>query len=69
MVGDDAHGYIDIVLQRVFTTVILLAREALHLLDERLEDVGVVVGVLALQGADEALEAHTCIDDVHGELL
>ena len=35
-----------------------------HGLDEWLEDVGVIVGCLALQGAHEALEAHAGVDDL-----
>ena len=69
VVGNDAHGHIDIVLQCLLTAIVLLACEALHLLDEGLEDVGIVVGMLALQGAYESLEAHAGVDDVHGELL
>ena len=48
---------------------IFQARDLLLSLDDGLEDVGVVVRVLALQHAHQALEAHAGVDDVHGELL
>ncbi len=63
MVGDDAHGDINLL-----GLAILLARELLDGADDGLEDVGVVVGVFALQGTHEALEAHAGVDDVHAEL-
>ena len=77
VVGHDAHGDVDLLLLVGTLTVgacghgvaVLLAREELYLLDDGLEDVGVVVGVLALQHAHEALEAHAGIDDVHGQRL
>ena len=48
---------------------ILQPRNLLLGLDDGLEDIGVVVRVLALQHTHEALEAHTGIDHVHRELL
>ena len=62
VVGDNAHGHVD-----VFCLSVFHAREVLNLLDDGLEDVGVVVGVLVLQHAHQTLEAHTRIDDVHRE--
>ena len=55
-----AHSHVGLLLLAV-----LHAGDGLLLLDDRLEDVGVVVGVLALHSAHEALEAHTGIDNVH----
>ena len=60
VVGDDAHGDV-----HVLTLAVLLAGELLDGFDSGLEHVGVVVGVLTLQGADETLEPHTGVDDVH----
>ena len=57
VVGDDAHG--DVVL---FTLSIGAAAEGGDLLDEGLEDVGVVVRLLALYHHAEALEAHAGVD-------
>ena len=62
MVGNDAHGY---VLLLVFT--ILGTSHGGDGVDERLEDVGVVVGRLALHGHTETLEAHTGIDYLGGQ--
>ena len=60
MVGAYAHSHVGLLLLAV-----LHAGYSLLFLDNRLEDVGVVVGVLALHSAHEALEAHTGIDNVH----
>ena len=77
VVGTDAHGDVDVLLLLALCPLLLLFLKGgvfetgdllLHL-DDGLEDVGVVVGVFALQHAHEALEAHTGVDDVHGELL
>ena len=77
MVGHHTHGDIDLLLVGRALILgaagrgesVLQAREVLDLLDDGLEDVGIVVGVLALEDADEALEAHTRIYHVHAELL
>ncbi len=62
--ANHAHGHVGLFLLAIFH-----ARDALYLADDGLEDVGVVVGVLALEGAHQALESHTGVDDVHRELL
>ncbi len=64
VVGHHTHGHIHIV-----ALAIVLARDFAYLLDEGLEYVGVVVGVLALQHAHKALKAHARVDDVHREGL
>ena len=77
MVSHHTHGDIDLLLVGRALILgaagrgesVLQAREVLDLLDDGLEDVGIVVGVLALEDADEALEAHTRINHVHAELL
>ena len=73
VVGDDAHGDINglspspsPVREGIFCSI-LQSCQLLNLLDRGLEHVGVVVGVLALQGAHEALEAHTGVDDIHAQ--
>ena len=50
-------------------SVVFQTRDVLFSLDDGLEDISIVVGVLALHHANETLESHTGIDDVHGELL
>ena len=65
MVGNHTHGHICISLR----SGILQTREAFNLFDHRLEYIGIVVRVLALDGAHQSFEAHTGIDHVHGELL
>ena len=75
MVGHDTHGNIDLLLlvgtfsvgTRRNSESVFLAREEFYLLDDGLEDVGIVVGVFALQHTHEALKSHTGIDDVHGQ--
>ena len=62
VVGDDAHGNV-----RFLLFAVAVAAQVADGLDDGLEDVGVVVGVLALDGADESLEAHARVDDVHAE--
>ena len=76
VVGTYAHGHIDIVLllrDRVLGLFlkggIFQSCDVLLRLDDRLEHVGIVVGVLTLHHTHEALEAHTCIDDVHRQRL
>ena len=64
MVGDDAHGHVGI-----FLLAILHARKIFYLADDGLENIGVVVGCLALNGAYEALEAHAGVDDIHRQFL
>ena len=64
MVSDNTHSHI-----HLFAFAIFQRGESLYLLDYRLEHVGVVVGVLALQGAHKAFKAHTSVDNVHGEFL
>ena len=76
VVGADAHGDVDVVLLLCDGSLLLfLKRHVLQSgnlllgLDDGLEDVGVVVRVLALHHADETLEAHAGIDDVHRQGL
>ena len=64
MVGTYTHSDVGI-----FLLTILHAAHLLLSLDDRLEDVGIIVRVLALKHAYQALKAHTGIDDVHGQLL
>ena len=64
MVGTYSHGDIRLFLLSIFHAADLLLR-----LDDRLEDIRVVVGVLPLHHTHQTLEAHTGVDDVHGELL
>ena len=62
VVGNDAHGHIDL-----FVLTVSKAREQADLLDDGLEHVGVVVRLFALDGAYQAFEAHTRVDDVHAQ--
>ena len=64
VVGHHAHGHVGVLVYPVFQS-----GKALLLVDKRLEDVGIVVRVLALEHAHQALEAHTGIDNVHGQRL
>ena len=57
MVCDDAHGYIGLLVLAV-----LAMTDLADLLQHRLEDIGVVVGGLTLDGTHETLEAHTGVD-------
>ena len=57
MVGDDAHGDIGLLVGPVGK-----ARPAGNLLNQGLEDIRVVVGLLALHHHAEALEAHARVD-------
>ena len=77
VVGNHTHGDVDLLLLVGTLTIlsgrcgeaVFLSGKVLNLLDDRLEDVRVVVGVLALQHTYESLKAHTCIDDVHRQWL
>ena len=79
MVGAYTHGHVDLLLTRrtsltrhtslFFEGGIFKSCNLLFSLDDGLEHVGVIVRVLALHHTDEALEAHTRINDVHGQLL
>ena len=62
VVGNNAHGHIDL-----FVLSVSKARELADLLDDGLEHVGVVVRLFALDGAYQAFEAHTRVDDVHAQ--
>ena len=64
MVGDDAHGHVALLILAV-----ALARERGDAADGGLEDVGVVVGFLALEDHAEALEAHARVDVARRQLL
>ena len=57
MVGDDAHRHVALGVGAVS-----LARQLRNTLDRRLEDIGVVIGLLALQNHAQTLEAHARID-------
>ena len=64
MVGHNSHGHVNGLLFAI--------SETSHVADganDGLEDIGVIVGVLALNGTYEALETHTGVDDIHGEGL
>ena len=75
MVGTYTHSDVDLLLLILTFTIltcrsseaILLARDSLDFLDDWLEDICIIVRVLVLQHANQALEAHTCIDNVHWE--
>ena len=69
VVGNHAHGHINIILQCLLAAIVFLACKAFHFLNERLEYVSVVIGMFTLQHAYEALESHTRINDVHGKFL
>ena len=60
VVGTYAHCHIGF-----FAYTILKTCNSLLFLDDWLEDVGVVVGVLVLHGTNKTLEAHTGINNVH----
>ena len=62
MVGNDAHGHIDTLLLTVGE-----ARKFGNFANDGLEDIGVVVGVLALEHTHQAFEAHTGVDDLVGK--
>ena len=78
MVSTDTHGDVDVILALgnwLFAVSLFLegrifqACNLLLCLDDGLEDIGIVVRVLALQHTDQTLESHTSIDDVHREFL
>ena len=64
VVSTDTHGHVD-----VFVVTVVFACQSLFLADDGLEDIGVVVRLLVLQGTHQSLEAHTGVDDLHGELF
>ena len=64
MVGHHAHGDVHVLVVAIF-----LAAHLTQLADEGLENVGIIVGFLALQRHAQALQAHTGIDDLVGERL
>ena len=59
MIGDDAHGDVGLLVLAVGAMTDLA-----DLLQHRLEDIGVVVRGLTLDGTHETLEAHAGIDDL-----
>ena len=72
VVGTHTHGDVDVVLLLVDGVLGLFLKgrvfqsgDVLLGLDDGLEDIGIVVRVLALHHAYQALEAHTRINDVH----
>ena len=77
MIDNNTHG--DVYLLLVVDTfairtfwegvVILLTREALDLFYYWCEDIGIIVRVLTLHQANQTLEAHTCINNVHLQWL
>ena len=75
MVGADTHSDVNLLLLILALAIltsrsseaILLARDSLDFLDDWLEDISIIVRVLVLQHANQALEAHTCINNVHWE--
>ena len=62
VVGNYAHGYVNLLILSV-----LKAGQSTYLLDYGLEHVGVIVGLLALQGAYQTLKSHTGIDYLGGQ--
>ena len=62
VVGYDAHGHVDLLVRSVGE-----AAQLADFADDGLEHVGVVVGVLALHDADQALKAHPGVDDAVGQ--
>ena len=64
VVGNNAHGHVGLLI-----IAVLLARQACYLFYYRLEYVRVIIRVLALQGAHQALEAHARVDYVHRKLF
>ena len=76
VVGAHAHGHIHLFLLCIVGSLSLLfvggvfqSGELFLHADDGLENVGIVIGMLALQHAHQALEAHTRVDDVHRQLL
>ena len=64
MVSANSHGHVHVLL-----LAILQPAEPLNLLDDGLEDVGIIVGVLVLQHAHQSLKAHAGVYHVHGQRL
>ena len=64
MVGYNAHCYVNLLILSV-----LFACKGAYLLDDGLEYVGVIVGLLALQGAYQTLKSHTGVDNLGGQGL
>ena len=64
VVGDHAHGHVGLPVLAVF-----LARHLRDAADRGLENVGVVVRLLALEDHAEALEAHARVDVARGKFL
>ena len=79
VVCTDTHSDVDFLLSLIsligpmgflgLKGLIRETRELLLHLDDGLEDVSIVVGVLTLQHADQTFEAHTRIDNVHRQRL
>ena len=76
MVSADTHGHVDLILflaDRInaffLESKVFQSRNLLFSLDDRLEDIRIIVRVLALQHTDKALETHTRINDVHRKLF
>ena len=73
MVSTNTHSNVDVILFLTdfsfLESRILHTCDSLFSLDYRLEDVGIIVRMLALHHTDETLETHTGIDDVHPQLL
>ena len=69
MVRNDAVGGVNpvLVICTKLARVGSYTRQLLDLDEERVEYVGVVVGVNALESRDKALEAHACVDVLRGE--
>ena len=64
VVGHYTHGDIHVLVVTVF-----LAAHLSQFADKGLEDVGIIVGLLALEHHAQALEAHTGIDHLVGQRL
>ena len=64
MVGNYAHCDIDLLILSV-----LLSGQGANLLDDGLEYIGVIVGLLALQGAYQTLKTHTGVNHLGGQGL
>ena len=73
MIGTNAHSDVDSLLRLVNLTLfeggIFQTCDLLLRLDDRLEDIGIIVRVLTLQHTYQALEAHTRINHIHRKLL
>ena len=73
MIGTDAHSDVDCLLCLVHLTFlegrIFQSCDLLLRLDDRLEDIRIIVRVLPLQHTHQALEAHTRINHIHRKFL